>query len=121
MMMKYMSPTEVLRQIDEIESNSPTWVGKHGQEFDISGLTRAYDNYISNYANWSVEQRKEAWCKGVGGQQRLLPAHIVSEYCRADRNMDNPNFRDEKELPRQGVGGEHEKDIVFYWNNHTFF
>jgi hypothetical protein len=113
MMIKYMDKAEVLRQVDEIESNRLSWVAQHGVEFDISGLTHAYDNYINNYYSMSYQQRKEAWCKGVGGQQRLLPPHVISEYCRADRDMENPNFRDDARVPTvaEDVGWHINRDI----------
>lgn len=107
MMIKYMDKAEVLRQVDEIESNSLAWVLEHGQEFDISGLTQAYDNYINNFDEWSWFWRQQAWFL-VGQQQLLCPAHIYNhclDYGIRPINMQYPNFRDEKEPPRYAGDG----------------
>ena len=40
------------------------------------------------------------WCKVVGGEQKLLPAHMVNEYCRPDRPFEPCPQEWESKLPR---------------------
>ena len=47
-----------------------------------------------------TSERIDQWCKQVGGEQKLLPAHVVNEYCRADRPFDPCPQEWESKLPR---------------------
>ena len=74
----------------------------HGKHFNLEGLEDALQTYVDNAAEvWKYDQRaKYHWCKVVGGEQKLLPAHIVNEYCRPDRPFEpcplkwNRNYRE---------------------------
>jgi hypothetical protein len=79
---------------------------KYGKQFDLSPLIKALDTYIKRYAGWSKERCIDHWCKVVGGLQRMLPAHVINEYCRPDRSFvvkgGPPDFLDAT-LPRKGL------------------
>jgi TPR repeat protein len=60
----------------------------HGKHFDLQPLLEALKTYGDNHRKWSSSRCQEQWCKKVGGAQKLLPAHVVNEYCRPDRSFD---------------------------------
>ena len=47
-----------------------------------------------------TSERIDQWCKKVGGEQKLLPAHMVNEYCRPDRPFKPCPSEWESKLPR---------------------
>ena len=56
---------------------------------------------MDNVEKWNYDQRAvDQWCKMVGGEQKLLPAHVVNEYCRADRPFEPCPQEWESKLPR---------------------
>lgn len=72
----------------------------HGQKhegerhFSLEPLLTALDTYVTNYANWTPEQRGAHWCMVVGLAQTLLPAHIRHHYCDPEVSFwDNPDFK----------------------------
>ena len=103
MIQQYL-PTEAQRgQLEAILTQQAPWVAKHAPFFDLKPLIDALKTYVSQYNNWTIKQRGDYWCKTIGGLQRLLPAHVINEYCRADRAFDpTPDFTDPTELPRRG-------------------
>ncbi len=82
MIQKYLPQEAQAQQWQELETKGTAY-GKH---FNLQGLTGALQTYVDNAAKWNYDQRAvDQWCKKVGGEQKLLPVHIVNEYCRADR------------------------------------
>ena len=81
MIQKYLPQEAQAQQWQELETKGTAY-GKH---FSLQGLTGALQTYVDNYDNWSGTQCGEHWCKVVGAAQKELPAHVVNEYCRADR------------------------------------
>ncbi|MBS0351566.1 MAG: hypothetical protein JSR33_10365, partial [Proteobacteria bacterium] len=82
MIQKYLPQEVPAQQLQELETKGTA----HGKYFSLQGLTGALQTYVDNAAKWDYDQRAEdQWCKKVGGEQKLLPAHVVNEYCRADR------------------------------------
>lgn len=100
MMRKYLAEDEARVQINRFETGS--WVAAHGRTAEkfIQNLVDSLKQLIDNSSNWSWEQFKSYWVKEVGGNQKLLPAHVINEYCRPDLSFnDNRNFQDEQ-FPR---------------------
>jgi ankyrin repeat protein len=96
MLLKYLPKSEAAAQARALEADGT----EHGKHFSLTPLTQALDTYIKNFNAWSWEKREEHWCKIVGGAQRLLPVHVVNEYCRPDRAFNpTPSFT-ETSLPR---------------------
>ena len=67
----------------------------HGKHFSFKDLTNALQTYLDNYNSYSwnidifglkifVRKHEHYWQTVVGGAQRMLPAHVVNEYCRPD-------------------------------------
>ncbi|MBS0350040.1 MAG: hypothetical protein JSR33_02440, partial [Proteobacteria bacterium] len=72
----------------------------HGHHFSLKELTDALQVYVDNYNRWDSSQGSNHWCKKVGGAQTRLPAHVVNEYCRADRAFEPCPSEWESKLPR---------------------
>ena len=63
----------------------------------LIGIIDAYQVYIDKYSSWNWHQRKQHWCKVVGGAQKGLPVHALQEYWRKDRSMvPTPDFKDKR-------------------------
>jgi hypothetical protein len=77
----------------------------HGKSFSLQPLINALQMFVDNAENvWKYDQRAyDHWRKVIGGVQRLLPAHIVNEYCYPNRSFSPcPEFK-EGILPRNRV------------------
>jgi hypothetical protein len=85
MIQKYLPAEAQAQQFDVLESKGTD----HGKHFDLQLLLDALKTFVDNYQPWNTEQSTEYWSKKVGGAQKLLPAHVVNEYCRPDRSF-NP-------------------------------
>ena len=97
MIQKYLPKAAQAEQFQQLESKGTDY-GKH---YDIKPLTDALQHYIDNAEKWNYDQRAEdAWCKGVGGAQKMVPAHVANEYCRPDRPFDPCPKEWESKLPR---------------------
>ena len=81
MIQKYLPQEAQAQQLQELETKGTAY-GKH---FSLQGLTGALQTYVDNYGNGIITTCSDHWCKVVGGEQKLLPAHVVNEYCRPDR------------------------------------
>ena len=97
MIQKYLPQEAQVEQLKELETKGTAY-GKH---FSLQGLTGALQTYVDNAEKWNYDQRAvDQWCKVVGGEQKLLPAHVVNEYCRADRRFEPCPQEWESKLPR---------------------
>ncbi|HQZ88286.1 MAG TPA: protein kinase [Gammaproteobacteria bacterium] len=122
MIRKYLPPEAAQLQAQGFEMGS--WVKSHGIHAQslLENLIKALQPIIDLcYANkdsalfnsepntdW-IQQANTAWVQQVGGAQRLLPVHVINEYCHPRRSLyPVPNFRDATTLPRTRVGGEWE-------------
>ena len=58
--------------------------------------------YVDNAEKFGTmtNERIDHWCKVVGGEQKLLPVHVVNEYCRPDRPFEPCPSEWEAKLPR---------------------
>ena len=102
MIQKYLPKEDQEIQLRELEIRSTAY-GKH---FTLTGLANALQFYVDNALihrngywrlNWSAETY---WSQGVGQEQKLLPAHVVNEYCRLDRTFNPCPMEWKSELPR---------------------
>ena len=85
------------QQLQELETQGTAY-GKH---FSLQGLTGALQTYVDNAEKWHYDRRAvDHWCKVVGGEQKLLPVHVVNEYCRSDRPFEPCPSEWESTLPR---------------------
>ncbi|MBS0350626.1 MAG: protein kinase [Proteobacteria bacterium] len=100
MIQKYLPKELQAEQLQALESKGTT----HGKHFSLQELTDALQVYVDNAAKWNYDQRAvDQWCKKVGGAQTRLPAHVVNEYCRADRPFEPCPSEWESKLPRSRV------------------
>ncbi len=100
MLRKYMPEDEVKKQFMELEIGV---CGDHGIRVSWQKLIDVLQGYITNYGKYKYNKLNEYWCRQVGGEQLLLPAHVINEYSRLDQAFSPcPKF-DEDLLPRIGV------------------
>jgi serine/threonine protein kinase len=99
MIQKYLPIEAQVKQHVLLESKGTA----HGKHFDLQLLLDVLKTYVDNYHTWSYDQCKEHWSKKVGGAQKLLPAHVVNEYCRPDRPFDPCPVEWTSLLPRTRV------------------
>ncbi len=88
-------------------------VEENSRHYDCNQLAKALSESVELNTAWQKAGWKDYtpeaekcifhWQKVVGGEQRLVPAHIANEYCRKDRSFvvggGPPDFLD-KSLPR---------------------
>jgi ankyrin repeat protein len=106
MIRKYLSDENARFQA-EVFKTGP-WVENNGIHFNLNTLIQTYETMVYLYKD-SESNGDKVWVQGVGGIQRLFPAHIVNEYCHPTRPFcPIPNFKDPSSLPRSRtiVGGE---------------
>ena len=71
--------------------NGETHMNQH--HFDFGIIIRPLEYYVNNFERWDNENPmnltaiQEAWCKGVGGAQVLVPVHVANEYCHPTRSF----------------------------------
>ncbi|HQY22132.1 MAG TPA: ankyrin repeat domain-containing protein [Gammaproteobacteria bacterium] len=100
-MIKQYLPNEAAReQAQGFEKGF--WVKQHGVHANLNNLIQAYQKTIHLYNAKKYTDGNTAWVQEVGGEQRLLPAHVVNEYCHPIRPFyPVPNFKDaDVALPR---------------------
>jgi len=89
MMLPHMDTSKAREQYDALM----IYGTEYGKQFDFNPLIEAIQTYIDKFDNWDKDQCRKHWGIEVGGAQRLLPMHVVQEYCRTDRSFDPcPNF-----------------------------
>ncbi len=105
MIRKYLPDEAARKQAECFETGS--WVKNHGVHAKrlLDNLEKAYQTTIE-LNNGS--EADNAWIQQVGGAQRLLPAHVVNEYCHPTHKFNFvPDFN-ELPFPRSRImsGGE---------------
>lgn len=85
MLLKYLPGDQARVQLCERKSGA--WVKDHGADASplLRSLVDALKTYIDGYEKESAEWCEEQWRKGVGSAQRLVPTHVLQEYCTPDR------------------------------------
>lgn len=63
------------------------------RHFNIVPLTTALSNYTQQFNTLDYLQRKNYWCKEVGGAIALTPAHIRHHYCDSKHLFLNNNIK----------------------------
>ncbi len=99
MIRKYLPLDAAREQMERMKTGS--WVQQHGTSISWQNLIDALQKYINlcNEKNWL--ETGAQWNIQVGGAQRLLPAHVINEYCRPDRPFEpRPDFNSTLTLPR---------------------
>lgn len=60
------------------------------QSFDLNNtLIKALQTLVEME---SLDAKEAYWCKGIGGAQKLLPMHVVAEYCSKEPFYPVPQF-----------------------------
>lgn len=100
MIQKYLPEEAQTEQFAALESKGTV----HGKHFSLKPLTDALQTYVDNTEKvWKYDhdhRAKNHWQTVVGGAQRLLPAHVVNEYCHPTRSFSPcPEFTEDV-LPR---------------------
>jgi hypothetical protein len=85
----------------------------------------AYQFYIRNFDDWTLELERDYWCRVIGRLQNEWPAHWRQELCYPDRNFDGTTeftfegvlpeakfWNDTPWLPGRDDGGEINLRIV---------
>ncbi len=99
MIRKYLPPEAASEQIQGMKSGS--WLQQHRSSVSWQNLLTALQTCIDLWEQSKWDEGATAWNKQVGGTQRLLPAHVVNEYCRPDRTFEpRPDFNSTVTLPR---------------------
>ncbi|MDP4105105.1 MAG: protein kinase [Bacillota bacterium] len=101
MIQKYLPEEQQREQFEVLETKGTA----HGKHFSVQPLIGALQTYVDNADKvWKYDQRAtDHWIKVVGGAQKLLPAHVVDEYCHPKRAFDPcPDFK-ENDLPRSRI------------------
>jgi hypothetical protein len=99
MIQKYLPMEAQVQQATELESKSTI----HGQYFNLNLLIEALQNYTDWSEQMNSREAENYWRTVVGGVQKLLPVHVVNEYCYPDRSLDPcPTFKEK--LPRCRTG-----------------
>ncbi len=98
MIQKYLPEEEQWKQFELLETKGTL----HGKHFSLQPLIGALQVYADNADKvWHYDHRAtNHWCKVVGGEQKLLPVHVVNEYCRGDRPFEPCPPEWESKLPR---------------------
>jgi hypothetical protein len=98
MIQRYLPTEAQVEQLNQLESKGTTY-GKH---FSFEPLINALQVYVTHAEKkWDYDERAEYhWQTLVGGAQKLLPAHVINEYCRPDRSFAPCPAFTEETLPR---------------------
>ncbi len=108
MIRKYLPKETTAEQVKEMQKGS--WVQQHGVSAAplLQNLEKALRTCVDLWGQEKWKEGATTWNKQVGGAQRLLPVHVVNEYCRADRPFEPcPDFT-AGPLPRTRVTDEGE-------------
>jgi hypothetical protein len=105
MIRKYLPDDEAKKQAQGFETG--TWVKSHGVHAQnlLDNLVKAYQITREVFDATEGAEADEVWVQQVGGAQRLLPAHVVNEFCHPTRRFSYPmpNFKDTTILPRSRI------------------
>jgi hypothetical protein len=114
MILKYLPQEAAVEQLTALESKGT----EHGAHFSLQLLIDGLQTLIDKCEIWNQTRFDNYWSLVVGGAQRLLPTHVVNEYCRLDRSFDSaPTFTEDK-LPRTRVYGGYKKDwFISKWDD----
>lgn len=98
MLLKYLAEEEAALQWKELETQGTA----HGTQASWQELIDAYTAYIPLAQAGSETACTPVWIKQIRGAQRLLPAHVVNEYCHSGHSSyPLPDFSNESvALPR---------------------
>jgi hypothetical protein len=101
MLRKYLPDEAMKKQAEEFETGA--WVRQHGVHAQplLDNLVKALQLAIDLYNTEKYSECNAVWVQQVGDAQRLLPAHVVNEYCHPTRSFGQcPNFKEVTALPR---------------------
>lgn len=100
MIKEYLPPDAARTQA--IGFTTGSWVAQHGVHANWQNLIDALQVCLDNYDKWKHDNSllSNHWTKQVGGAQRVVPMHVIHEYCHPDRSFEPcPSFV-ETTLPR---------------------
>ncbi len=103
MIRKYLPDEAAKEQIARMKNGA--WVQQYGASAEplLQNLIDTLQACIDLLVQKKYDEGSVLWNKKVGSAQRLLPVHVVNEYCRADRPFEPcPDFTTVS-LPRNRV------------------
>jgi ankyrin repeat protein len=86
MLLKYL-PTKTAAE-QSVQGGS--WIsqyGVHAGDGPLIKLIDALQTFSRNWDVWSSDKINRHWIEKVGGLQRLLPVHVINEYCHPSRSF----------------------------------
>lgn len=99
MLQKYLTSYAAIEQIKGLEVGP--WVYQHGKSASWQNLINALDEFIKLQRQSRSTEADSQWCTKVSNAQKLLPTHVVNQYCHPDRSFELcPNFKNSAQLPR---------------------
>lgn len=124
MLEKYL-PEEVKliahQQLVELDTDGTD----HGSHYDFAPLIAALESYRSASYEllWTVDHLRSHWIKEVGDAQKMLPVHVVNEYCHLSRpfyitrSEDHVPTFNENELKRSLIFEHKNEEVQWYPNS----
>jgi hypothetical protein len=123
MIRKYLPNQAAHEQILQVDKSA--WAKQYGASISWQNLIDALQKYIDLCDDSKWSEAATQWKIQVGGAQKLLPVHVVNEYCRPDRPFHPcPDFIKDTTLPRTRKTYEGEWYTATYNNGklgETFF
>ena len=98
MIRKYLPNDDARAQLQAMASAS--WVKQHGQSASWQNLLDAQQKFIDLCDKSQWDAADICWQREVGGAQRLLPVHVINEYCHHTRPFEPcPDFTKPEPFP----------------------
>lgn len=97
MLLKYLPREEATKQLHDHIHNQTSYKDSHGGSYDFAPLINALKAYLNGFHNQIENEHRSEM---INRAQRLVPVHVVNEYCRNDRSFyPLPQFNEDN-LPR---------------------
>lgn len=97
---------EAFKQLDGFKT-------EHGEHFDLDDLIKALTDFDNEMAFCNERQRTAIWQKKVGLAQKLLPAHVVFEYCNTKTPFNSKTKFDNKDSAVRDCKGKSVSAKIF--------
>ncbi len=92
MIKQYMSEDTIREQLQGMKNEN--WVGQYGISANWQNLVVALNEQVKLIGASRWDMAAQQWQTVVGSAQRLLPAHVVNEYCHPRRSFSPcPDFK----------------------------
>lgn len=132
MLRKYLPDAAARAQLEVSESGE--WLKEHGEFFDLKPLIEAYDQTIKEKSDRETSRPygdhsafSITACRQLGNLQRLLPAHVVNEYCDpentfvSDTDVSDIDFQNAKLLRKRSVYYRDPTGKIPFWGSGDWY